>query len=86
VAGNAHGAIRNTRDLDLVYSRSKASIARLVSALAPFAPYIRGAPPGLPFIWDEKRIAMGLNFTLTTTVGEVDLLGEVTGGGSCACR
>lgn len=25
---------------------------------------------------------MGLNFTLTTTAGEIDLLGEVTGGGT----
>jgi hypothetical protein len=42
---------------------------------------LRGAPPGLPFQWDERSIAQGLNFTLMTRVGAVDLLGEITGGG-----
>ena len=35
----------------------------------------------MPFRWDIETIAHGLNFTLTTTLGDVDLLGEVTGGG-----
>jgi hypothetical protein len=82
VAANVHGAIRTTRDLDVVYSRSSANIDRLVAALAPLHPYLRGAPPGLPFAWDARTIKMGLNFTLTTSAGEIDLLGEVTGGGS----
>jgi hypothetical protein len=38
---------------------------------------LRGAPPGLPFQWDERTIKAGLNFTLTSTVGDLDLLGEV---------
>ena len=67
--------------LDLVYGRSPANVARLVGALAPFQPYLRDAPPGLPFSWDEATIARGLNFTLTTTLGDLDLLGEITGGG-----
>ena len=29
-------------------------------------------------------LARGLNFTLTTTLGDLDLLGEVAGGGWCA--
>jgi predicted nucleotidyltransferase len=53
-----------------------------VRALAPHAPYLRGAPAGLPFTLDEDTIARGLNFTLTTTIGDLDLLGEVTGGGA----
>lgn len=81
VAANAHGAIRLTRDLDVCYGRSRENIGRLVAALSPLHPYLRGAPPGLPFILDEKTIRMGLNFTLTTDAGELDLLGEVTGGG-----
>ncbi|HVO30420.1 MAG TPA: hypothetical protein VMV18_06780, partial [bacterium] len=70
-----------TRDLDVVYGRSEANMHRLVAALAPLKPYLRGAPPGLPFAWDEKTLRMGLNFTLTTSAGELDLLGEATGGG-----
>jgi hypothetical protein len=43
-------------------------------------PYLREAPPNLPFSWDAKTIRNGLNFTLTTTLGDIDLLGEVAGG------
>ena len=38
-------------------------------------------PPGLPFRLDGQTIRNGLNFTLTTTLGEIDLLGEITAGG-----
>ncbi len=67
--------------LDLVYERSPENVTRLVAALQPHAPYLRGAPPGLPFLWDERTIQRGLNFTLTTALGDVDLLGEIIGGG-----
>ena len=82
LAANAHGAIRTTRDIDVVYSREAANLARLARALAPYSPYLRGAPPGLPFRLDEETLRMGLNFTLTTSLGELDLLGDVTGGGT----
>lgn len=81
VAAAAHGAIRTTRDLDLVYDRDPENLERLASALAPHAPYLRGAPPGLPFRLDRATLAAGLNFTLTTELGELDLLGEIAGGG-----
>lgn len=80
-AATAHGAARLTLDLDVVYGRSAENLRRLVSALAPHAPYLRGAPPGLPFLWDERTLRQGLNFTLTTALGDIDLLGEITGGG-----
>jgi hypothetical protein len=54
----------------------------LVRALGPFQPYLRGAPPGLPFHLDVATVERGLNFTLTTTVGDLDLLGEATGAGT----
>jgi len=82
VAAVAHGSARLTQDLDVVYSRVPENMLRLVSALAPHAPYLRGSPPGLPFRWDEATIRGGLNFTLTTSLGDLDLLGELTGGGS----
>ena len=47
------------------------------AGLAPHKPYLREAPPGLPFTWDAKTIRSGLNFTLTTELGDIDLLGEV---------
>ena len=77
-----HGSARLTTDIDVVYSRSAENITRLAAALASFHPYLRGAPPGLPFQWDQATIARGLNFTLTTDLGPLDLLGEITGGGT----
>ena len=76
LAAGAHGAIRTTMDVDVVYARSEANIARLAAALAPLKPYLRGAPPGLPFRWDAETIAHGLNFTLTTTLGDTRSAGR----------
>jgi hypothetical protein len=81
VAATAHGSGRGTQDLDIVYQRSPENIDRLVHALAGQQPYPRGAPPGLPFQWDARRLQFGLNFTLRTSLGLIDLLGEITGGG-----
>jgi predicted nucleotidyltransferase len=80
-AATAHGSSRLTQDLDLVYRRTPENIARLATAIALYEPYLRGAPPGLPFRFDAATIQRGLNFTLTTKLGDVDLLGEITGGG-----
>ena len=82
LAAQAHGSARLTQDADFVYRRSDENIARLAQALAPFSPYLRGAPAGLPFRFDPPTIRRGLNFTLTTAVGDVDFLGEMTGGGT----
>lgn len=81
VAATVHGSARLTRDVDVVYDRAPDNIRRLVAGLAPLQPYLRGAPRGLPFRWDEATVTRGLNFTLTTTLGDLDLLGELTGGG-----
>lgn len=81
VAAGVHGALRPTLDLDVVYARDPENVARLAAALAPCRPYLRGAPAGLPFVLDEQTILRGLNFTLVTTLGDLDLLGEVTAGG-----
>ncbi|NLS90728.1 MAG: hypothetical protein GXX96_00900 [Planctomycetaceae bacterium] len=80
-AATAHGASRLTQDIDIVYCRSAENIQRLVDVLGPYDPYMRGAPPGLPFLWDSTTIHRGLNFTLTTSLGDLDLLGEIAGGG-----
>src|SRR5207247_1069483 len=83
VAATIHGSARLTSDLDIVYGRSKENIKRLVKALAPLKPYLRGAPAGLPFQFDEPTVRAGLNFTLTTAAGPLDVLGEIAGGFSC---
>ncbi len=80
MAAILHGSARVTFDVDLVYSRSDENIQRLSNALASHDPYLRDTPPGLPFVWDARTIRSGLNFTLTTSLGDIDLFGEVTGG------
>src|SRR5262249_35677298 len=81
VAGNVLGSARLTFDVDVLYDRSKANLERISKGLKPLAPYLRGAPPGLPFKLDVPTLRNGLNFTLTTNFGDLDLLGEVVGGG-----
>jgi len=81
-AATAHGSARLTLDLDVVYGRTRENLSRLVRSLGLVKPYPRGAPPGLPFRWDERTLRAGLNFTLTTTLGDLDLLGEIAGGGT----
>ncbi|MEO1171603.1 MAG: hypothetical protein AAFX94_06075 [Myxococcota bacterium] len=82
LAGAAHGSARATQDVDVVYARTPSNIRAVVRALSPHSPYLRGAPPGLPFVFDEETVRRGMNFTLVTALGDIDLLGEITGGGN----
>jgi hypothetical protein len=81
VAMVAHGSARATFDLDLCYRRSNENIEKLCRALEPLHPRLRGAPRELPFRFDVKTVQHGLNFTLATDIGDIDLLGEVAGLG-----
>lgn len=76
-----HGSARITRDLDICYAREPRNLDRLANALKGFAPTLRGAPETLPFTLDAPTLAAGLNFTLQTSAGDLDLLGEITGVG-----
>jgi hypothetical protein len=82
LAATIHGSTRLTQDIDVVYARDDANLERVVEALRPYEPYLRGAPRGLPFEWSVRTLRNGLNFTLTTARGDIDLLGEIAGGGT----
>jgi predicted nucleotidyltransferase len=82
LAATIHGSARLTQDVDVCYSRAGGNLERLVGALKPLKPYPRGAPPGLPFEWSVATVRAGLNFTLTTGAGPLDLIGDVAGGGT----
>jgi hypothetical protein len=84
IAMRAHGSAHITEDADFCYERSPVNIPALAAAMAPIHPYMRGAPPGLPFRFDAATIQAGLNFTLTSDFGDVDFLGEVGGIGPYA--
>ena len=81
VAMVLHGSARVTRDLDICYARDRDNLVRLAKALKPFAPTLRGAPEELPFTLDMATLRAGLNFTLRSSAGDLDLLGEITGIG-----
>src|SRR5260370_1461510 len=72
------GSAHLTKDIDFCYARTNKNMERLAEALQPFHPVLRGAPPGLPFRFDAKTIASGLNFTLTTDLGDLDFRGGVS--------
>jgi predicted nucleotidyltransferase len=80
-AAVVHGSAYVTGDLDICYSREKENLKKVTTALAPFNPWLRGAPKDLPFELNADSLNAGLNFTLTTDLGDLDLLGEVTGLG-----
>jgi hypothetical protein len=77
----AHGSVDVTGELDICYRRTTENIRALVDVLAPLAPHLRGAPPGLPFSLDAAIVRDGVNFALTTDRGDLDLLGEIPGVG-----
>ena len=84
VAATLHGSSLVTRDLDVCYNREEKNLVRLVTALRLVNAGLRGAPKDLPFRLDEETLRRGLNFTFTTDIGDVDLLGEVPGVGDYA--
>jgi predicted nucleotidyltransferase len=81
VAISAHGSAYLTQDFDFCYSRSKENLSKIVSALSSFNPRPRGFPVDLPYLFDETTLRNGTNFTFRTSIGDIDLLGEVAGFG-----
>jgi hypothetical protein len=81
VAARAHGCPIHTDDLDIVYKRDASTRARLVQALRPFRPTLRGLPLGIDLPWTAETLAAGVNFPLNTHAWPLDLIGELVGGG-----
>lgn len=77
-----HGSAHVTLDLDVAYSRNPENLKCLAAALAPFHPRPEGLPAHLPFVWDAATLANGTLFTLTSDLGRIDLMAEVSGLGS----
>src|SRR5687767_15843037 len=76
VAAAIHGSLILTNDLDVCYARHATNLDRLAEALRSVRARLRNAPEGLPFVLDAETLKRGLNFTFTTDVGDLDLLGE----------
>ena len=82
IAALIHGSMLLTNDVDVCYARDPENLQRLAGALQSVHARLRNAPEGLPFILDAETLKRGLNFTFTTDVGDLDLLGEVRGVGN----
>lgn len=82
VAIKLHSSGYLTEDFDFCYSRSRENLRRLVAALSPFEPRPRGFPVELRYFFDERALNNTTDFTFETSIGDIDLLGEVAGVGS----
>ncbi len=80
MAAVAQGAPVTTFDLDICYRRTLQNHRRLVAALKPFQPVLRAPGETVPFVWDDRTLELGSNFTLSTTAGDLDIFGELAGG------
>ena len=68
----AHGCSNTRQDMDICYSRYSKNLQALVSSLDQIRPRLRGAPEGLSISWNVPTIQAGMNFTLTTDLGDID--------------
>lgn len=84
VAGVARGSARRTKDLDVCYDPAPDNIKRLTEVLRSWNACLRvrdGSGNTLPFVIDAKTFRDSPNLTLVTSLGWLDLLGDVTGLG-----
>ena len=84
LAATIHGSAYVTYDVDICYERSLANVTRLCQMLDPLHPVLRDAPGDLPFHIDPRSVLAGMNITLSTDLGAIDLLGEVSPFGAFA--
>ena len=78
-----HGSAYVTKDIDICCDRSVSNVEALLSALRPFEPRLRaGQRDSVSFLWDARTILNGSNFSLETSIGDVNILGTVTGIGT----
>ena len=80
-AAITQGSRLRTDDLDICYERTADNYRKIVQAIGLFHPRLRDLPEGLKAPFDERSLAQGTNFTLVTDLGNLDLLGELSGVG-----
>jgi len=83
LAVGLQGSAYRTEDVDIVYARDRENVERLVAAIEPFKPRLRvpGEPDGVAFRFDVQSVLNGANFTMTTEIGDIDILATVAGLG-----
>ena len=84
VAATLHGSASVTFDLDVCYDPARTNRERLSDLLRSWGAYLRGVEPGLPFELDAQALATSHVLTLTTRLGDVDIMDNVAGIGGYA--
>jgi len=79
VAGRLWGSPTMTNDIDICYDREPANLERLAAALTDLGARLRGVDDDVPFLLDAVTLAEGQNFTFTTDLGALDVLGLPAG-------
>jgi predicted nucleotidyltransferase len=84
VAATVQGSARFTNDIDLCYDTVPDNVERLATWLARQRAYLRGVERGLPFVMDARALRTTPVMTLTTDMGDIDVLDRVPGVGDYA--
>jgi hypothetical protein len=79
LAGRLWGSPTMTNDIDICYDREPANLERLAAALTDLHARLRGVDEDVPFRLDALTLAKGQNFTFTTDMGALDVLGMPAG-------
>ena len=79
LAARLHGSPTVTLDVDICPARDEENLKSLVEALQSIDAKLRGVEEEVPFLLDTKSLSRGANFTFTTTIGALDVMGEPAG-------
>jgi len=81
VAATIQGSARFTNDIDFCYDTAPDNVERFAARLAQWNAYLRGVERGLPFVMDARAFRITPVMTLTTDVGDIDVMDIVPGVG-----
>ncbi len=81
MAAIAHGSSLVTRDVDVCAPLTQENIEKLLAALRDLNPRWRMLPNRPPVPDDARRLAGFKNLYIQTDLGQLDVLGEITGVG-----
>ena len=78
-AAKLQGSPSVTADIDISYDRSSDNLDRLANALSGLDVRLRGVPDDIPFVLDKRSLRSSELLTLTSSYGDIDLIGDPAG-------
>jgi hypothetical protein len=79
VAAILHGSARDTFDLDVSYATNDANLAALGEVLTSLGARLKGVDDDVPFVADARALRQMEILTMTTDLGELDVLAKPSG-------